>query len=116
MSVIYILTGDYSLNNHNIIWWLIYPTYYHFIAYIVLLYIPYYFIMKFDLLKKIAYHNEYYFFCYIFIYIIMYDKTYYHIDVVREPMIRFLFRESMLLGAWFRQNEKNIEINLKLGM
>lgn len=33
----------------------------------------------------------------------IYEKSYYHIDVVREPMIRFLFMESMLLGAYFKQ-------------
>ena len=38
-------------------------------------------------------------------YLLRYDKSYYHIDNVREPMIRVLFFESMLLGAWFRQND-----------
>ena len=40
--------------------------------------------------------------------------TYYHIDIVREPMIRFLFMQAMLLGAIFRQkNDKYININKK---
>ena len=39
------------------------------------------------------------------VYIFWYDKTSYHIDTVREPYIRFLFFESMLLGAWFRKND-----------
>lgn len=38
--------------------------------------------------------------CYIF----FVDKSYYHIDTVREPFIRFLFGESMLLGVYFRLN------------
>ncbi len=43
----------------------------------------------------------------------IYDRSYYHIDTVREPMIRFLFMESMLLGAWFRQNDKLLRNKFK---
>lgn len=45
---------------------------------------------------------------YMIIYLTVYDYSYYHIDIVREPMIRFLFMESMLLRAWFRQNDLKI--------
>lgn len=41
----------------------------------------------------------------VLIYFFIYDKSYYHIDNVREPMIRFLFMECMLLGAWFREQD-----------
>ena len=41
---------------------------------------------------------------YVLTYIFLFDKTYYHIDTVREPMIRFLFFFAMLLGAYFREN------------
>jgi hypothetical protein len=40
----------------------------------------------------------------LLIYIFIYDKSYYHIDTVREPMIRFLFFFAMLLGAYFKEN------------
>ena len=40
----------------------------------------------------------------LLIYIFIYDKSYYHIDTVREPMIRFLFFFAMLLGAYFKVN------------
>lgn len=50
----------------------------------------------------------------IVIYVSIYDKNYYHIDTVREPMIRFLFMESMLLGALFRQNDSNIRNKFKI--
>ena len=43
----------------------------------------------------------------------IYDKSYYHIDTVREPMVRFLFMESMLLGAYFKQTETFIESGFK---
>lgn len=43
---------------------------------------------------------------YLVVYIFFYDKSYYHIDNVREWMVRFLFFESMLLGAYFKKNEE----------
>lgn len=106
MTLVYVLLGAYSLADHNAVWWFVYPTYYHFVASIIVLYIPFYFCMKIDWLRKhlltimgtIA-------FVWLVVYVIVYDKSYYHIDTVREPMIRFLFMESMLLGAWFKQND-----------
>ena len=43
---------------------------------------------------------------YLIVYIVAYDKSYYHIDTVREPMIEFLFMEAMLVGAWFRHKDE----------
>lgn len=89
----------------------VYPTYYHFVESIMLLYIFYYILL--------AISHKYNVQCkwimlivggiYIGIYLFMYDKTYYHIDSVEEPIIRFLFLESMLLGAYFRENIKIIK-------
>ena len=45
-----------------------------------------------------------------------YDTSYYHIDKVREPMIWFLFLQSMLLGAYFRINANNIQKVKREGM
>ena len=36
------------------------------------------------------------------LYLTIYDNSFYHIDAVREPMIEFLFFQSMLLGLHFR--------------
>lgn len=109
ITAIYMLANIYSLTNHSIGWWFLYPTYYHFVASIIILYIPYYFIIKNNILKnhliKIMLGIL---IIEIIVYIFIYDKTYYHIDNVREPMIRFLFMESMLLGAWFRENISKI--------
>lgn len=41
----------------------------------------------------------------LILYFTVYDKSYYHIDNVREPMIWFLFLQSMLLGAYFREQD-----------
>ena len=107
MTAVYLLLGEYSLADHSAAWWFIYPTYYHFVASIIVLYIPFYFIVKSNWMRAhipqlMAVIGAAWF----LVYIAVYDKSYYHIDTVREPMIRFLFMESMLLGAWFRQNDK----------
>lgn len=106
ITLLYIVLGFYSLEEHGVLWWFIYPTAYHFVTSIVLLYIPFYLVMKTELFRNrlpyvmltvLGFALIWYFF--------IYDKSFYHIDNVREPMIRVLFFESMLLGAWFRQND-----------
>jgi len=107
ITFLYVILGRYSLNSHNCFWWFVYPTYYHFVASIIVLYIPFYFCIKITFLKDhllsvmglIAV-------IWLTIYFTIYDKSYYHIDNVREPMIRFLYMESMLIGAWFRQKDQ----------
>ncbi len=127
ISAIYLISGQYdfsvyasgteqtilyqALNAMNITYpkwlsWFAYPTYYHFVGSILVIYIPYYFILKF----KYAQNNlpivmSVIVLVYVLIYLFAYDKSYYHIDTVREPLIRFLFMESMLLGAWFKLND-----------
>lgn len=109
ITTIYMLLGFYTLNENGLSWWYIYPTYYHFVASIIILYIPFCFVMKVHVLKKhlpqlmigIAIVS-------LIIYFTIYDKSYYHIDTVREPMIRFLFIECMFLGAWFREHDRQL--------
>lgn len=107
---VYMLTGAYTLDNHNAAWWYVYPTYYHFVASIVVLYIPYYFIMKIDFLRdRLGIIAAIVAVAYALVYVFAFDKTSYAIDNVRSPMIWFLFFESMLLGAWFRQNDERFK-------
>ncbi len=115
MTAIYMLLGYYSLKEHNVAWWYIYPTYYHFVASIIILYIPFFIIMKVEGLKKnILWVMMAIMALWLGIYFVLYDKSYYHIDMVREPMIRFLFMESLLLGAWFRQNDLSLRNHFKI--
>ena len=83
----------------------IYPTYYHFVASIMALYIVFYFLMW--LRTRYRVRTEWMmiviFLVYAAVYLFAYDKSYYHIDTVEEPMVRFLFLEAMLLGALFRE-------------
>lgn len=105
----------YSMSDYgDVLWWYIYPTNYHFVASIIVLYIPFYFIMKIDVLKRnlVPIMVAIALVC-AAIYFVWYDKSYYHIDVVREPMIRFLFMECMLLGAYFRKNDKKFRNDFK---
>lgn len=111
----YMVLGKYDYSEHGPMWWYIYPTYYHFVASIIILYIPYFIIMKICWLRQrilqvmlviaILWLSVFWFF---------YDRSYYHIDTVREPMIRFLFFESMLLGAWFRENDVKVRNSFNL--
>lgn len=115
ITLIYWAVGFYNVSD-NPLWWLVYPTNYHFVASIIILYVPYYFVVKIDGLKsRIPTIALVILVAYLVLYVFFYIKSYYHIDNVYEPMIRFLFFESMLLGAWFRQNESKYinRINLK---
>ena len=105
ITAVYLLLGCYTTNEHSLLWWFIYPTGYHFVASIVLLYIPYYFIMRSETARnRLPVVMVLLALTCLMVYLTVYDRSYYHIDNVREPMIRFLFMESMLLGAWFRHN------------
>lgn len=85
--------------------WGHYPVFYHFVESIVLLYIIFYVVMYIKPLKsRLPLLMGVVAIFYLAVYIFSYDKSYYHIDSVYEPMVRFLFMESMLLGAYFRQN------------
>ena len=107
VTLIYSLLGFYEAHTLRefIAQW-IWPTEYHFVGSIMLLYVPMYFIsqVKNFGLRKYLLVAGIVFAAQMIWYLLAYDKTYYHIDVVEEPMIRFLFFQSMLLGFYFRRN------------
>lgn len=105
-TLFYIIIGSWQVNSFvDCIKWFIHPTKYHFIASISLLYIPLYYVAKHVKLDKkmwallsaglLAVQSVLYFG--------VYDISYYHIDNVRQPMIEFLFFQSMLMGLFFRE-------------
>ncbi len=105
-TLFYMIIGSWQVNNFvDCIKWFIHPTKYHFIASISLLYIPLYYVAKHVKLDKkmwallsaglLAVQSVLYFG--------VYDNQYYHIDNVRQPMIEFLFFQSMLMGLFFRE-------------
>lgn len=92
----------------------IYPTRYRFISSILILYIPFYLVMRYEKLKMhLPQISMAIAFVWFIGYIFFYDRSYYHIDAVMEPMIRFLFLFSMFLGAYFRI-EKDRFLNKKM--
>ena len=106
ITVIYFCFGFYTFcEGKSFFWWFVYPTNFHFIASIIFLYIPFYIVSKIKFTRN---HLWLVMGCvaviYLIIYIFFYDKSFYRVDFVDEPMIRFIFFESMLLGAWFRNN------------
>ena len=107
ISAVYILLGIHTMEPtfSGVISSFIYPTGYHFVASIITLYVPFYFVMKIQKLRdNIPAVASITALVWLLIYIFIYDKSYYHIDTVREPMIRFLFFFAMLLGAYFKKN------------
>lgn len=115
ITIIYLLIGFYTFEQMNLFEYMVYPTYYHFVASIIFLYIIYYIIIRNDKLKNnIPKIMLGLFIIEILIYVFIYDKSYYHIDTVREPMIRFLFLQAMLLGAFFRRKNEEYSNNNKI--
>lgn len=119
ITAAYLLFGLYQIEEFNlieIIKWFIYPTNYHFVASIMVLYAVFYIAIMLKRRYEWLSINKIMIFtacvC-LTVYIFLYDKTSYHIDTVREPMIRFLFFEAMLIGARFKEI-KSSQINNKI--
>jgi len=106
ITLVFVLLGVYHIGSFKdgVIAFL-HPTYYHFVASITLLYIPLYIITKHIELTRRNYALLAIglFVAQLLLYVFLYDKSYYHIDTVREPMIEFIFFQSMLLGLFFRR-------------
>lgn len=99
----------------DFIYYFIYPTRYAFLGAIILLYIPFFILLKVNWTNHnlVAVMMTVAGIAFI-IYIIGYDKSFYHIDAVNEPFIFFIYFECMLFGAWFRHNKKKYIDNHKI--
>lgn len=107
ITAIYLLIGWYNFETFGFFKLFIFPTSYHFVASIMVLYIPFYVVCSISVLKRnIPAVISVVAFCYFIVYVFFYDKSYYHVDYVHEIFIWFLFFAMMLLGAWFRENNK----------
>lgn len=108
-----ILTGVYgTVSTKRVLNLMFYPTHYHFVASILVLYIFYFFLMIFinrkqgeeeKWLKYIAIGLAV---LYFIVYYTIYDRSYYHIDNVNSKMIWPLYFLAMMIGLWFRRHEK----------
>ena len=116
ITLIYIVLGAYVIRSGlDVAKFFIWPTHWHFIASIILLYIPLFFVSKYLEMNRKNY-------CILALvvltlqlglYFTVYDRSYYHIDTVVEPMIEFLFFQSMLLGLHYRWRCNNNEGELR---
>lgn len=109
ITLVYVLLGFYPI--HTVtdgITTFLHPTKYHFIASITVLYVPLYFVAKHIQLnpKNFLLLSLGLLGVQLILYTTIYDTSFYHIDTVREPMIEFLFFQSMLLGLHFRWRGK----------
>lgn len=113
ITIVYLLLGFYQAGSlMGYVKLLLYPTYYHFVASILVLYLVYYPVAK--LIASVGDAGNLWFrlvltalaAVYFALYFTVYDRSYYHIDNVREPMIEFLYLFAMLAGLYFRRNQE----------
>lgn len=105
MTLIYMILGAYVVTGmQDVVNFFVWPTHWHFVASIIILYVPLFFVSKYvEMSRKNYWRMVIGLFALQFVlYLTVYDTSYYHIDNVREPMIEFLFFQSMLLGLHYR--------------
>lgn len=91
-----------------------YPTWYHFIASILLLYILFYVVL---FLQKKTGIKTYWILVvslvfFLAVYLLVFDASYYHIDDVEENWVRFMFWGAMLAGVWLRERYDHICVKI----
>lgn len=122
ITIIYMILGAYTVSYiSDGISFFLWPTHWHFVASIILLYIPLYFVSKhIEMNTKNYIKMVLVIFALQFVlYIAVYDYSYYHIDSVYQPMIEFLFFQSMLMGLHFRwrcNNKDCLDMKLRVGL
>lgn len=116
MTIIYMILGVYAVTGwQDLVSFFVWPTHWHFVASIILLYVPLFFVSK-----NVEMNCKNYWalavsllIIQLALYLTVYDTSYYHIDKVREPMIEFLFFQSMILGLHYRWKSNWCDGNYK---
>lgn len=110
---VFLVTGLYgTVGIRRVLELMFYPTHYHFVASILVLYILFYFVMKFinrypeQRVRYLGYVAIAVAVLYFILFYTVYDNSYYHIDDVNNKMIWHLFILSMMIGCYFRMNEE----------
>lgn len=112
VNIVDLIVGRTSVGGFwSIVHCFVYPTWFHFIGSIMLIYILYYVIRFIQGKYKIdiRWFMLISLLVFVTIYCLAFDKTYYHIDDINENWVRFMFIESMLIGAWFREKYSLIQ-------
>lgn len=105
MTIGYMILGAYVVTGwRDMVDFFVWPTHWHFVASIILLYVPLFFVSKYMEMNTKNYWRMAagLLVVQLILYFTVYDASYYHIDKVREPMIEFLFFQSMILGLHYR--------------
>lgn len=107
-TIVNMLVGFFEVHSGwDLVTYLTYPTGYHFVASIMVLYILYYLWRKSKLRARTAMIATAA--VYAAVYLFCFDKSWYHIDAVEENWVRFQFWASMLLGAQLREKYDEID-------
>lgn len=113
-AVMYLLIGWWHIDGiQAAIRYLIYPTWFHFIGTIMLLYVLFYVWRKMCIGGGTLAWMAVVAVVFGIAYIALFDKTYYHIDSVEEKWVRFQFAEAMLMGALFREKYETIDCKIR---
>lgn len=108
---LFIVTGIYgTIGAKRVCELLFWPTHYHFVASILVMYIIFFFAMKYinrdemggsrRLVRLVLAAAA----VFLVLFYTVYDRSYYHIDNVNDHIIWFLYFSSMMIGAYFRMN------------
>lgn len=111
-TVFTVIIGAYRLDNFaDFVKLFVFPTNYVFIVWIILLYVPFYFVSKWDKdnPKTLQYTAVAVCVLWLLTYLIFVDKSTYCVDTVASPFILFLYFISMIMGAWFNKNRDKFE-------
>lgn len=120
ITAVFLLIGVYYVGDFGrFLYAFFYPTYYHFVGSILVLYIPFYFVSRWIQSdqtlagKRLTGVMVLVAAAYFVVFYTVYDRSYCHIDATSEPMIRFLFFESLLVGLYFRINARRFTVPAK---
>ena len=107
-----LITGHFQVNSFaGFIRYFVYPTPYHFIASILVLYILFWLVRKLQQ-KYLVGTKQVLLFTLVLcavVYLFFFDKSHYHIDDVEETWVRYHFWVSMLLGTMLREKYDALE-------
>lgn len=99
----YMLTGYRTFNNSNWFEAFIFPTFFVFVAAIILLYIPFYFVNRIKNRKCFLFVILGWIIAWLVTYFFFFDKSTYEMNNTNNPMIAFPYFTGMLVGAYLRK-------------
>ena len=106
------VTGFFTIGSvSELVRCFVYPTRYHFIASIMILYILFWIVRKIQGKWNITNHQVLILsvIAGVAVYLFVFDKSWYHVDAVEENWVRFQFWISMMLGVSLRERYESMD-------